>query len=65
MKMYLSGECLVRPLAEEELDDGVVVLLGCHVERCEPVLALGVDRGSPLHQQLHHLLLSSCENNQS
>ena len=39
----LCGQGLVGPGGEKEANDGVVVLLGCHVQRGEPVLRLHVD----------------------
>lgn len=57
--MYLGGQCLIRTLAEKIFDDRVVVFLGSHVQRREPILRLCINRSISLHQQLYHLLLSS------
>ena len=36
-----------------------VVALDAHVQRTEPVLGLGDDRGSALQQQVHHLVVAA------
>lgn len=55
----LGGQRLIRTLTEEVLDHRVMILLGSHVQRGEPILRLCIHRSTSLYQQLYNLLLSS------
>lgn len=47
---HLCGERLISTLPEQELDDGIMIFLGSHVEGCETILGLGIDGGASLYQ---------------
>ena len=54
----LGGEGLAGPAGQQEPDDPVVVLLGRHVQRREPILTLYVDAGAVVDQDLDYVLLT-------
>ncbi len=56
---YLSSDALVGARGEEEPNHLLVVLLGRHVQRREPILRLHVDGCSILDEELHHLELTA------
>ena len=54
----LCGQALISAVGQQETDDAVVILLGRHVERSEPILRLDIDGGALEHQDLDNFFLS-------